>query len=295
MKKIFWIIILSAAFSVQAEEVNRVVAMVNSEIITSKDLDDYCKMVKYQYVSQENDFFAVDKDFRGNALEKLIEDKLILAEAKKDEKIIIDDEWVDERIESAIKAYQSRELFEASLVKHGLNNTIFRKRFESQFLVRTAMQKNITWRVSVSPQEIMQYYNDHKDDFRHLPKYAFWMATFEDDESWDKFYKFFQEKGIIETSVIFSDSLSKIESTLGELREEFATTIEKLEPEGYTPVDLDGIKYFFYLIDVSDTRPMELEDARTQIKAILWDKKFKKRYKEWVGLIKGKAVIKIYD
>ena len=71
-----------------AEDVARIIAKVNNQVITSKDLDDYSQAVQYRLSDSEPDVSVQTPEFRKQNLRRLIEDKLILEEAKK-EKIVI--------------------------------------------------------------------------------------------------------------------------------------------------------------------------------------------------------------
>ena len=85
INKIIFILVCFFAFTAYGESVNRLIAKVNDEVITSKDLQDYCNILRQQSQFNQN---AVDIDpaqpgFKEKALGRLIEEKLILDAAKK--------------------------------------------------------------------------------------------------------------------------------------------------------------------------------------------------------------------
>ncbi|MCK5492876.1 MAG: hypothetical protein KAJ14_07185, partial [Candidatus Omnitrophica bacterium] len=82
MKIKFATLVLSLLFlvSVFAEEKINIVAMVNNQVITSKDLEDYCNALAYR-LSGGGSEFTCGKEEMKESLGRLIQDKLILSEA----------------------------------------------------------------------------------------------------------------------------------------------------------------------------------------------------------------------
>lgn len=143
-----------------AQEVNKIIAKVNNYIITTKDLDDFCKMLAYRLADQENEISPNDENFRSEALGKLIEDKLIAAQAQK-EKIEVPTPWVEGRLGEMIASYPTRPEFEASLVERGLTMTILKERIREQFMARQVIDKYVRQYVTISPSEVHQIGRAH--------------------------------------------------------------------------------------------------------------------------------------
>ena len=76
----------------RCEEVSKVIARVNDEVITSKDLDAYLKVIQYQNSSLEktSPLWQSRKEMKERVIWSLIEDKLILLKAKQEK---IEEGW----------------------------------------------------------------------------------------------------------------------------------------------------------------------------------------------------------
>jgi parvulin-like peptidyl-prolyl isomerase len=106
MRKISLILALLAVCRMTwGEMVNRVVAVVNKEVITEAELIRYARNL---FARQENESlnFEQKKELLKKALDRLIEDRLILSYAKK-MKIPVDRREVEERIKEIKKNFNS--------------------------------------------------------------------------------------------------------------------------------------------------------------------------------------------
>jgi hypothetical protein len=96
------------SFTLYAEEVSKIIAKVNNQVITSKDLNDFYKILAYRLLSDETDISLDDENFKKEVLDKLIEDKLILDQAKK-EKLEVPAAWVEAKLNEMVAASPSRK------------------------------------------------------------------------------------------------------------------------------------------------------------------------------------------
>lgn len=292
------------------EDLNHVVAKVNDEVITSKDLKDYCNILRQQF---ERNRLVVDINpsapgFEKKALDRMIEEKLVLAAAKeaqkKREEDIKKDErnakyrieapqaWVEEQISKAAANYPSRDDFEKSLVQNGLNNFLFREHLKDQYLMQYIVEAEVSHSASVSPQEIMAFYNKHRNSLKAPLQYVLLTAHFYDKGDWHKFEHFFREKGIVATQKEFD--VGQIETPLGRLRKEFIVPLRRLKVGSDCNVGIDGDIYFFYLKEKIPPRLLTYTEAEKMIEGFLSNKKFRYRYAAWVKELREKAYIKTY-
>lgn len=276
-----------------AEEVTKIIAKVNNQVITSKDLDDYCKILAYQLSEEMTDVSSDDKEFKKKALLRLIEDRLILSEAKK-EKIDIPRSWIDDRFNRIIFSYPSREEFEQSLVEKGLTITLLKEKIKEQYLMREIIEKKVKSFVNISPQEISRYYADNIDKMYSFPEYVFYIAKAEDESTLIEMSQLIQKEGILKAEQIYEDSLSKVKSRQEELREEIFKILKDLKEKEYQIAKIDKEYYLVYLEKRFEPRLLSLEEVKEQIYSYLWQMKFQKRFNEWVEELREKAVIKIY-
>jgi len=284
---------LSVTAAIRAEEVNKVIARVNSQVITSKDLDDFCKVLAYKLSDEQRPLSDNDKEFKQNALKRLIEDRLILDQAKK-ENIKIPRIWVDDKLKQMVASYPSREHFEQSLIERGLTITLLKEKISEQFLMREIIEKYVKSSISVSPQQISSYYTANKDSFVSLPSFVFYIAKSPEKNALDEISRFISKQGIEPAQKQYGNMLIEIESDAAELKEDISKILGELKP-GESSVNKSGGGFLLvYLKEIIPSKPQPLEAVKERIYAYLRDKKFNERFGEWLEELKEKAVIQIY-
>jgi len=281
-------------------------------VITSKDLSDYCNILRQQF---ERNRMMVDINpsapgFEKKALNRMIEEKLVLAAAKeaqkKREEDVKKDErnakyrieapqaWVEEQFAKAAANYPSRDDFEKSLVENGLNNFLFREHLKDQYLMQYIVEMEVSRNANVAPQEILAFYKKHKDSLKTPESYRLLTAHFYDKGDWQKFEHFFREKGIAAAQKEFADTLKPLDTPLSRLRREFIVPLRHLNVKGDCNVGVDGDVYFFYLEEKIPPQVLTYAEAERMINGFLSNKKFRYRYAAWLKGLRDKAYIKSY-
>jgi hypothetical protein len=147
--------------------------------------------------------------------------------------------------------------------------------------------------VNVTPQEISNYYMEHRKELVADQKYAIWIIQTKDKNLLSATTKTLKEKGIAEAGNQ-SMHLVRVEAEVKDLKEEIAAMAKELK-EGEHAVKKIGDEYYLvYLEKALPPRELSIEEARENIFNIIWSKKFKVRFEEWVTGLKESAVIKIY-
>lgn len=288
------LISITFAFYAYSEEITKIVAKVNNQVVTAKDLDDYYKMLTYR-TSDDTANNAKPDDEKGkkDALEKLIEDKLILAEAKK-EQLQTPSYLVDNQLNKIISAYPSRQDFEKSLIERGLNITLLKERISGQFLMRQIINNYVSRYISVSPQEISDYYEQHKKEINSPELYSLWIGENSDKNLLTKIAEAIRKDGISVAEKEYPQTMFKLETNMGELREEIAGAVKNLKQGESTIKSVGKLNYLIYFDKIIPSHPLTLTEAQENIYNILWNAKFKQRFNEWVNQLKEKAFIKTY-
>ena len=148
------------------EVLERIIAVVNDEIVTEQDLQYMMAPVIAQYRTVYTGQAYVDKakEARKEFVQKVIEDKLILSEAKK-RQVIVKDEEVDEMITEVRNKFPSREIFLKAIEDQDLTEKKLWNRFRDQLLMQKLVNYEVRSRVSVSPGEVSEYYKAHPEEF----------------------------------------------------------------------------------------------------------------------------------
>lgn len=287
------VVLLNTVNGVCAQKALKIVAAVDSEVITSKDIDDYCAALALRLSNSAELPSCDDTQFRSETLERLIEDKMVLAEAKK-EAIDLPQPIVEAQLNKIIQSYPSREVFERSLRARGLTITSFKGIIKEKILMQNIIEKKVKAFITVSPQEVNDFYMNNKGLFAAPQTYMFYLAESDDHSKLKAISDAVDESGIDIVQKQYNDTLFPVESSLQELRPELVSVLERLKEAEYTIEQIDDRYYFIYLAQVNPARALSLEEARSKVEEYLKEVKFKKRFKEWLEQLKTTAIIKRY-
>lgn len=293
-KVIFIFFLFLMPLVVSAQGITRIIAKVNNQVITSKDLDDYCKVLQLRLTDSRDDFLDESNEFRKQALDRLIEDKLILDQANR-EKITIPRTVIDERLKQIIDSHSSYEEFDQSLQERGFTVTRLKEKINEQYLMRELIQMRVKSFINISPQELSTYYAENKDKMLSPIVYVFYIATSPDSSKLKVIADKIKNQGIEAAIQEYASELAKLESTKDELKTEIADVLESLKPAEVKIVSIDQLHYLIYVDQAVEPRLLKLGEAQEQIQQYLWDKKFKLRFTEWIEDLKQEAVIKTYN
>jgi parvulin-like peptidyl-prolyl isomerase len=157
-----------AAPAPRAEVVERILAVVNDEIVTEQDLQVMMAPVVAQFRTTYRGPELEEKlgEVRSEFLHRIIEDRLVLSEAKR-RQVIVKDIEVDEMMADVRNKFPSRELFLHSLEEQGLSEKKLWNRFRDQLMTQKLINFEVKSRILVSPGEVNAYYKAHPDLFEH--------------------------------------------------------------------------------------------------------------------------------
>jgi len=160
------ILMLSVA-SDAAVLLDRVVAVVNKEVITWSEL---YKMMENEAADQvralkEEERLKIFKDSEAAFLEKLIDIKLQIQEARR-LGLDVTTEEVTEAVENIKKKYSLTDnALEESLKKEGLSFEEYKKRLSEQIVISKVVSQQIRNKVVVSEEEVKKYMEANKESF----------------------------------------------------------------------------------------------------------------------------------
>ena len=169
-----WVSVVGIATSHGAEIVDRIVAVVNDDIITLNDLNQvlkpYVNQIKSMgYTSEkEVDVFAkLQKDI----LDRLIDQKLTNQEIKK-ARLEISDEEVDDAMEKIKeKNFNSDADFRKALADEGLPFEEYRKNMKEQILRSRLVNREVKSKIVITEQDVKAYYEAHSEEYGREQKY----------------------------------------------------------------------------------------------------------------------------
>ncbi len=160
-----------------AENVDRIEIRVGNEIITTLDIEEPLTQLRARF-SQELRGEELEKkmeEIRGLHLKRLVESKLLLLEARKQEIEVGDavvDEQADKEMETLRAQFNSSQAFKAQMAKEHLTEAEFkayRKKLVRENLLRQRLlqmkMQELKTGAEVTNEQLRDYYEKHRQEF----------------------------------------------------------------------------------------------------------------------------------
>lgn len=141
--------------------VNRILAIVNEDVITEADVASQAQALLEDQADAEVDEGAAAQ-MHDAALQHLIEQRLILQEAKRS-LITIGSDEVMGRLNEIRSRFGSEEAFRQSLVDSGLSKELLKEKIREQLMVQELIQRAVRSTLRVSPQEVARALAAHPE------------------------------------------------------------------------------------------------------------------------------------
>jgi len=308
-RKPFLIILCAIFFSVcglrfavcAAQAQDKIIAIVNNAVITQKELSDFLSFMRLQLASEkeyapeelENKIQSIKQDL----LEKLIEDKLILQEAKKND-VKVEESLIKARMLQIKKRYNSEEEFQRSLAIQGLTEADIAAKIRDQAAMYNIIEQKVKSKISITPSEVTDFYYANIEEF-NFP-----------EERKLKFIKT-TDKNVaqqIENSIKKGKNLSLAagEHTLEintltvsskeELKIQLKEAVFRLNKgEISQPILIDDYYYIFQLQEIIASRQQSLSNVQDSIHKFLFEKKMQEKLTSWLEELKKNSYINIID
>jgi peptidyl-prolyl cis-trans isomerase SurA len=167
----------SSAPAAQTETVDRIVAVVNEDIITQYDVEQVLRPMiqnlRGQGLSAERERQAVAR-MRGDVLNNLIDGKITEQEVKR-YKIAV----TDEEVENYIRQFKERrsltdESLKAMLAQEGMTLEEYRKEVRLQLQRTRLVNREVRSKVVITQEDIKKYYEKNKQKYGGSTQYYLW-------------------------------------------------------------------------------------------------------------------------
>ena len=287
------------------EVVDRIVAIVNDDIVTLSQLDlaavSYRKNIE---ASQESS--ARKKEVMAQmhiqVLNQLVESSLVVQEAKR-MGIAVDDTDVDNAVENFKKEHNlDQERLELGLAAQGMTLGQYRERIREQILQSMIVSRAVRAKIVVTDEEIKAYYDSHSQEFKAKKKYHLKNIVVKDARD----ISAVQEK--LKNKVDFSQvakaySMGSNASSGGELGEfdisSFSDEIKKAlggvgKGQCTKPIDMGDSFQILYVADIiSQGQGPVQEEVEKRIQGLLYREHGEAQFSKWMEDLKNSAHIKI--
>ena len=294
--------------------VDRVVAVVNQEIITLSEVEKWTNPLKQEIVAKDR----LEKQDRvemicRQVLEKLIEEKLIDQEVKKSG-IKISSKEIEATLEEIKRRNAiTQEGLEKALAVEGLTLETYKEQIGKSL----QRKKLISWSVKVEARdgekELREFYQKNMDRYRtnetYRPSHILFAipkeATPEEmDEIRRKAKKVLERiKGgedFGEMALLYSeDASSKNRGDLGYFKKGEILPAFERETLRLKVGEVSGIvrsEFGFHIIKLLDRKgmdPFPFEEVQERVKADYYESEMEKAFKQYISTLKEKAVIEI--
>ncbi len=281
-----------------------IIAIVNEDVITLQDFKDYLNAAYIQMKLEgrsPSQIQNIMSQLEMNGIHQLIEDKLIISDAKK-RGLELREEAISKKMEEIKAKYPSEQDFLNALLADGATITDLKNKIRDQLQVNYAIETEVKSKIFINPQEVTDYYKEHFENYQkkervHLE--SIFVSKSRDPELAK--IKITQALNLIKKGKDFekvakqlseAPSIGIIEK--GQMLPLIENVIFKLK-EGNSS-DIIEIEKGFYLFKVKKKLPEEiasLEETKDEIYNILYREKFKKRFRDWLEKLKKNAFIEI--
>ncbi len=290
----------------QAAQLNKVAAVVNGQVITMFDLQKTALPELGRARLNPNDpkqAKAVDKVFR-KVLDMMIMDILIAQEAKR-LKVSVSPSEVDGEIAKLMKSRNlTKQQFEAQLAQQKISINEIRENFEKSLLRQKIMGMEVGRKVVVTPAEIKEYYEAHKDNLYDRGGLHMGVLVYAPNVNAQSIAAQIKSGKLTFEEAAAKYSIAPNKDKGGDmgpvewdrLNPEWEGRLTKMKPGDVTELfDLQGRKAQVHLFRPGggENKKLTLEQATPQIDAILRQPKALERFEDYTSQLRSKAVIDI--
>lgn len=160
------LVVLIGAGEARVELVDRIVAVVNNEIITLGEFTAAFEPIRQRIAAdQAADKERIVEQARRDFLERMINEMLIEQEARKSALTVKDDEVMGAIRDMLTKRNLTLEMFRGNLAAQGVSFDDYKKNVKAQLTRMKLIRREIKAKVIVTPEEIGEYYRRHRDDY----------------------------------------------------------------------------------------------------------------------------------
>ena len=303
-----------AAKGKSAEVVDRIVAVVNDDIITLFELnrsfkpyEEKVRRLGYSTDKEHKMLFKVREDI----LNRLIYQKLQDQEIER-LKIKIDDREIDQTIERIKEEnFYTDEDLRLTLSNEGITMEEYRERIKEQILRTKLINLNVRSKIVITKEDITSYYKNHPDKYGekkkyHLQNIIIKVPLFADEMEKDKIKARMDEILAELNAGKAFENMAKTYSPFGagggdlglfgldELSPQLQNTIKEMNAGEFTPVlDTDQGFQIFFVKEIVKTSGKPLEEVSPEIEKILFNEVVEKKFQSWLEELRSQSAIKI--
>jgi len=288
----------------QEEIVDRIVAIVNNDIITLSELNEATR--PYRERIDVSDKSRAEKNEMIQSLEhdilhKMIDRVLTRQEAAR-RNITVSDADIQAAIENFKKQNNlDQEGLEKGLEAEGITLAEYRDRIREDILQSMLINREVRSKVIITREDIAAYYENHADAFKGEKKYKLHNILLETRQG-------IQEvEAMLEKGVPFQEAARQYSVApnaddggdlgvfdIGNFNETIRDAVLPLKEKEYSDIIQAGRGYqIIYVEDIQETGGKTLDQAKDEIQDILYKEQVEQKFADWIASLKENAHVKI--
>ncbi len=301
-----------------AELVDRIVAVVNNDIVSLQELNritkPYVERIKKNRYSSEKEQKMLF-EIRRKALNQLIDEKLTDQELKR-HNITVSTREIDRTIERIKEmALITDEELRTELASQGLTMEEYRVLTKEQLLRRKLINREVRSKIVITQEDVKAYYDSHMDDYAgekkyHLRNIIMPVSPLASDTEKQTVFtrmvnvleKLEQGEGFAKLAKIYSQSSMASEGgdlgffRLDEISPLLRPEIEELKAGEFTSVIDTEMGYQIFFVEEMVEKPgKSLEDTTPEITDKLYTEIVDQKYQAWLENLRTRSHIKIIN
>jgi len=308
---LFTILCLFIASSLGAKVVNKTVATVDGEVILMSEYERRVKPVieEYEKFLTGPDKEIKIKELKEKILEQMIDEKILISEAKR-KKVKVNNKEIQDGIGEIRKRFGTEEEYNQELASQGLAEEEFRGQVKNQLMVMKLIDQEVKAKVVPSTDsEIEDFYKQNESEMVEPEQMRVRHILIKVDESTDKkeALKKIGEilKEVKKGKTSFAELAKKYSEgpsaprggdlgffTRGQMVREFEEAAFALKVGEISNVV--ETEYGYHIIQCIEKKASEkksLEEIRDYLRNFIFQKKMEERYEKWLRTLRDKVSI----
>ena len=306
---------------------NRIVAVVNNDVITAADVAQAMAPLydQYQSVYPTEELPSKMQQAEAQIVNILIEERLMLQEASTPRQfevgkgqwatpvpITVSDAELADAVAQARSRFPSEEEFQNVLKRHGMTLQDLERRYRDQLTIQKLIDREVRSRIVIAPSEITADYQAHMDDYKspeavRLSNLLIRVSNILDDAQARR--KAEELLTALKAGADFAELARKHSEgpnaegggmigwvERGRLMPGIEQAVFALQPGALSPVVKSSLGYhIFRLEERRPPRTRPVAEVQAEIRDRLYEEKFRRRFAEWMEKLKERAFVQVKE
>ena len=300
-KNIFFVVLVAILFALSsnfasAQVLDRIIAVVNGDIITLLELDDHLEQVSPGFEGAPP---AAQIVARNKFLDVLINDILLRQEAER-----LQVEVTDTEVENEIRQLKARRQltdaqFADSLKLQGLSLEQFKSQTRQEMMKHRILGFMVQRKVVVTQEEVDAYFEEHRAEFTSTRLVNLQMLVLSDNQAAQAIRALVEQGQLSFDEAVSTHSIGPREDNgvikdvrWEDLAQEWQSALDLVQIGDMSqPFPVQGGWVVLKVLDFQQGPQREFADVEEDVRAALLSPKLEARFQEYMAGLRSKAVV----